>query len=359
MGGQSIPMTTATPSTRTSVQVKVCVLGAGSLGKEHVRIYSDLAAAGLVDFVGLYDPAPEIARKLAEKYRVRAFGSVAEAVAATDAASIVTPTHTHFELARTLIEQGKHVLVEKPMTDTAEGAAQLVQMAQANRCILQVGHVERFNPVFKYLESVALEPRFIEAHRLSPYPARSTDIGVVLDLMIHDLDLVLAFVKSPVTSVDAVGIPVLSATEDIANARLRFANGCVANLTASRVSPERMRKIRVFSGGPLTSYISLDYRAQEGYIYRIARADEVESSMIKKLLRAKDSAIVSEFGGKRIVREPVPIAKDEPLKLELRDFVDCIRAHRTPEVSGESAKRALDLALDITRQIKGASLPDK
>src|SRR5438270_79150 len=142
-------------------------------------------------------------------------------------------------------------------------AAEVVQVAQQKNCILQVGHVERFNPVFTYLETVATEPRFIETHRLSPYPARSTDIGVVLDLMIHDLDVVLAFVKSPVTSVDAVGVPVLSKTEDYANARLRFANGCVANLNASRVSVERMRKIRVFSSGAIPSYISLDYRAQE------------------------------------------------------------------------------------------------
>ena len=262
---------------------------------------------------------------------MRAFGSVAEAAAASDAVSIVTPTTTHFELAKTLLQQGRHVLVEKPMTDNAAQAAELVQLAQQKNCVLQVGHVERFNPVFKYLESVATDPRFIETHRLSPYPARSTDIGVVLDLMIHDLDVVLAFVKSPVTSVDAVGIPVLSKSEDIANARLRFANGCVANLTASRVSPERMRKIRVFSGGAMTSYISLDYRAQEGFIYRIARDDEEESSLLKKLLRAKDSTIVSEFGGKRIVREPVPIAKEEPLKLELQHFVQCVRAHRTPD----------------------------
>ena len=238
------------------------------------------------------------------------------------------------------------------MTDNAGQAAELVQLAQKQRCILQVGHVERFNPVFKYLETVATDPRFIEAHRLSPYPARSTDIGVVLDLMIHDLDVVLAFVKSPVASVDAVGIPVLSQSEDIANARLRFANGCVANLTASRVSPERMRKIRVFSGGAMTSYISLDYRAQEGFIYRIARDDEEQSSLLKKLLRAKDTTIVTEFRGRRIVREPVPIAKEEPLRLELEHFVQCVSAHRTPVVSGESAKQALDLAFEITRQIR-------
>lgn len=331
--------------------MKVSVLGTGSLGKEHVRIYSELAVAGKVQFVGVYDTAAGVAQRYAQKYGVRAFGSVAEAAEASDAVSIVTPTTTHFELARTLLQQGRHVLVEKPMTDNADRAADLVQLAQQRNCLLQVGHVERFNPVFNYLETVATDPRFIETHRLSPYPARSTDVGVVLDLMIHDLDVVLAFVKSPVTSVDAVGIPVLSKTEDIANARLRFANGCVANLTVSRVSPERMRKIRVFSGGAMTSYISLDYRAQEGFIYRVARDDEQESSLLKKLLHAKDSTIVSQFGGKRVVREPVPIAKDEPLKLELQHFIQCIQAHRTPMVSGESAKRALDLAFEITRQI--------
>jgi predicted dehydrogenase len=249
-----------------------------------------------------------------------------------------------------LLEQGRHLLVEKPMTRTAAQAEALVRLARERSCVLQVGHVERFNPVFKYLQTVAKDPRFIEVHRLSPYPARSTDIGVVLDLMIHDLDVVLAFVKSPLTSVDAVGIPVLSASEDIANARLRFANGCVANLTASRISPERMRKIRVFSGGP-PSYISLDYRAQEGFIYRVAKEGEQESSLLKKLIHARDSTIVSEFAGRRIVREPVPIDKDEPLKLELRHFIDCVRDHQTPAVSGESAKHALEVAFEITRQI--------
>ncbi len=336
-------------------RLRVAVLGGGSLGKEHVRIYAQLAAAGRLEFAGLYDVLPDTARKLAEKYKVQQFKSVAEAASASDALSIVTPTTTHFELAQALLAQGKHVLVEKPMTDNGAQAAELVELAQKNDCVLQVGHVERFNPVFNYLETVATEPRFIETHRLSPYPARSTDIGVVLDLMIHDLDVVLAFVKSPVINVDAVGIPVLSNSEDIANARLRFANGCVANVTVSRVSPEKMRKIRVFSGGAITSYISLDYRAQEGFIYRIAREGEQESSLLKKLLHARDSVIVSEFAGKRIVREPVPIAKEEPLKLELQHFIECAVAHRTPRVSGESAKRALDLALEITRQIRQQS----
>jgi predicted dehydrogenase len=340
-----------------AAKVKVAVLGVGALGKEHARIYSELSAAGLVAFAGIFDANADTARKIAAKHNTRIFSSIAELAAASDAINVVTPTTTHFGLAKTLLLQGKHVLVEKPMTDDAAQAAELVQLAQQKNCVLQVGHVERFNPVLKYLETVATEPRFIETHRLSPYPARSTDIGVVLDLMIHDLDIVLAFVKSPVTSVDAVGIPVLSKSEDIANARLRFANGCVANLTVSRVSPERMRKIRVFSGPTNPCYISLDYRAQEGFIYRIAREDEPESSMWKKVLAAKlgvgrDSAIVSEFAGKRIVREPVPIAKEEPLKLELQHFVNCAREKQTPMVSGESAKRALDLAFEITRQIQ-------
>ncbi len=334
-----------------SSELKVAVLGTGSLGKEHARIYADLASSGQARFAGVYDVSAEAARKIAEKHRVKAFSSVEQAADASDALSIVTPTNTHFELARTLLKRGKHLLVEKPMTSNAAEAAELVKLAREHKCVLQVGHVERFNPVFKYLQQVATEPRFIEVHRLSPFPARSTDIGVVLDLMIHDLDVVLSFVNSPVASIDAVGIPVLSQTEDIANARLRFVNGCVANLTASRVSPERLRKIRVFSGGPMTSYISLDYRAQEGFIYRIARDGEQESSLLKKLLHAKDSTIVSQFAGKRIVREPVPIAKDEPLKLELQSFIDCVRAQHAPVVSGEAAKRALDVAFEITRQI--------
>ncbi len=333
-------------------KVKVAVLGAGSLGKEHVRLYAELASAGQVELVGVYDLATETARKIAGKFSARVFTSVHEASGHSDALSIVTPTSTHYDLAKALLTRGKHLLVEKPMTDNTGQAAELIQIAQKKNCVLQVGHVERFNPVFKYLQSVATDPRFIETHRLSPFPARSTDIGVVLDLMIHDLDVVLAFVKSPVTSVDAVGIPVLSKSEDIANARLRFANGCVANLTVSRVSPERMRKIRVFSGGAMTSYVSLDYRAQEGFIYRLARDDEEESSLLKKFLRAKDATIVSAFAGKKIVREPVPIAKEEPLKLELEHFVECVREKQTPMVSGESAKRALDLAFEITRQIQ-------
>lgn len=339
-----------------SSRLKVAVIGVGSLGKEHARIYSALDQAGVVELTGVFDVHAGNATAVANRLGTRVFNQVEEAAEAADALSIVTPTVTHFEIARDLLSKGKHLLVEKPMTETTEQAAELVEHAQAHSAVLQVGHVERFNPTFKYMTEVAREPRFIEAHRLSPYPARSTDIGVVLDLMIHDLDVVLAFVNSPVKSVDAVGMAVLSSSEDIANARLRFANGCVANLTASRVSAERMRKVRVFSAGAMPAYVSLDYREQKGYVYRLAREGENESSLLKKLLLAKDSTIVSEFGGKRIVREPVPIQKDEPLKLEIEHFVACVKARQRPLVSGESAKQALDLALEITRQIQASGM---
>src|SRR5208282_772592 len=209
-----------------SDKLQVAVLGVGSLGKEHARIYAGLAAAGQIRFAGVHDVLPQQAAKIAEKYQVPAFASLNEALLAAEAFSVVTPTPTPFELAKTILAAGKHVLLEKPMTDNAAHAAGLVQLAREKNSVLQVGHVERFNPVLKYLEQVATDPRFIETHRLSPYPRRSTDI-----------DVVLGFVRSPLASVDAVGIPVLSRSEDIANARLRFANGCVANLTASRVSP--------------------------------------------------------------------------------------------------------------------------
>lgn len=335
-----------------SVPLKVAVIGVGSLGQHHARIYSELARTGEIELCGVFDVSADNAQQVATKCSTSVFKTIDEAAATADALSIVTPTVTHHEIARSFISQGKHVLVEKPMTETAAQAQELVELAIEHKVALQVGHVERFNPAFTYMKSVATDPKFIEAHRLSPYPARSTDVGVVLDLMIHDLDVVLAFVNSPVVSVDGVGITVLSTSEDIANARLKFANGCVANLTASRISAERMRKVRVFSGGEHPSYVSLDYREQKGYIYRLGQGNEEPSSLLKKLLHAKDSAIVSEFAGKKIVREPVPITKGEPLKLELEHFVQCVNEKLKPLVSGESAKQALDLALEITRQIQ-------
>lgn len=333
-------------------KVRVAVLGVGSLGQQHARIYNELQQQNIVELVGVFDTDKNRAGLVAQKQGTVALDSLESVTATADAISIVTPTVTHHSLAKQLLEQGKHLLVEKPMTNNANQATELVHLAKRHGCILQVGHIERFNPVFQYLRKVAHEPRFIESHRLSPFPARSTDIWVVLDLMIHDLDILLAFVKSRVEHIDAAGVRVLSGSEDIANARLRFANDCVANLTVSRVSPERLRKIRVFSSGEAPSYVSLDYREQKGYHYRLARDDEPESSLLKKLVAGRDNAIVSQFGSRRIVREPVPIQKEEPLKVELESFVQCVVERQEPMVSGESARQAIELALEITSQIK-------
>ena len=334
--------------------IKVAVLGVGSLGQNHARIYKDLHQKGQIELIGVFDTNHEQAKSIAAKYETIALNSLEEAASA-NALSIVTPTITHHQLAKSLLEKGKHLLIEKPMTDNVNEAAELVNLAKLQDCVLQVGHIERFNPVFNFLQKAVQEPRFIESHRLSPYPARSMDIGVVLDLMIHDLDIVLTFVSSKVEHVDATGVRVLSPSEDIANARLRFSNGCVANLTASRVSPERMRKIRVFSGGDQPSYISLDYREQKGFHYRLAKKGEKESSLLKKLLVANDSSIVSQLGGKKVVREPVPIEHKEALKVELESFVKCVKEKQAPIVTGESAKQAIELALEITRQIEQQS----
>ena len=333
-------------------KVRVAVLGVGSLGQQHARIYNELQQQNIVELVGVFDTDKNRAGLVAQKQGTVALDSLESVTATADAISIVTPTVTPHSLAKQLLEQGKHLLVEKPMTNNANQATELVHLAKRHGCILQVGHIERFNPVFQYLRKVAHEPRFIESHRLSPFPARSTDIGVVLDLMIHDLDILLAFVKSRVEHIDAAGVRVLSGSEDIANARLRFANDCVANLTVSRVSPERLRKIRVFSSGEAPSYVSLDYREQKGYHYRLARDDEPESSLLKKLVAGRDNTIVSQFGSRRIVREPVPIQKEEPLKVELESFVQCVVERQEPLVSGESARQAIELALEITSQIK-------
>ena len=242
-----------------------------------------------------------------------------------DAASVATPTNTHYDVARALLAQGKHVLIEKPITDNTAHASELAELAALNGLILQVGHVERFNPVLGALEKHLTHPRFIEAHRLSPYTERSADIGVVLDLMIHDLEVILNFVRSPLWSIDAVGVPVLSQSEDIANARLHFEDGCVANVTASRISPERMRKIRIFQED---AYLSLDYQNQSGEIYRRV--------------------------GKQIWRDRAEIEHGEPLNLQLTSFIECASTGRQPRVSGSQATAALELAVKITKQISSS-----
>ncbi|PYL57055.1 MAG: oxidoreductase [Verrucomicrobia bacterium] len=299
--------------------LRVGVVGVGHIGSNHARLYAETPSA---EFSAIYDVDLAKANAIAKKYRVTPAQSLDEFAEMVDAASIATPTNTHYEVARSLLARGKHLLIEKPITDNTAHAGELAGLAAQNGLILQVGHVERFNPVLSALEERLTHPRFIEAHRLSPYPERSTDIGVVLDLMIHDLEIILHLVRSPVQTIDAVGVAVLSRGEDIANARLRFEDGCVANITSSRISPERMRKIRVFQED---AYLSLDYEKQSGEIYRRAEG--------------------------RITREKVEIAREEPLKHQLVSFVECARSGRQPRVSGFQAIAALELAIEITKRI--------
>jgi predicted dehydrogenase len=297
----------------------VGVVGVGHIGSNHARLYAEIPAA---QFTHVYDIDLARANAIGRKFGATAAKSLDEFIEMVDAASVATPTNTHYEIGRSLLAGGKHVLIEKPITDNTAQAGELVELAAHKNVVLQVGHVERFNPVLSALEKHLTHPRFIEAHRLSPYPERSTDIGVVLDLMIHDLEVILHFVRSPVQSIDAIGVPVLSRGEDIANARLRFENGCVANVTSSRISPERMRKIRVFQED---AYLSLDYQNQSGEIYRRA--------------------------GGRITRDKVEIEREEPLKLQLTSFVECASTGREPRVSGFHATAALELAVEITKRI--------
>jgi predicted dehydrogenase len=327
--------------------IRVGVIGTGSMGKNHARIFGEMPNAR---FTAVMDSRVETAQQIAAQYGGTPMTDLEQFAASVDAATIATPTVTHFEIAKALLERGKHVLVEKPFTETPEQARELCDLAHARGLVLQVGHIERFNPVMSALEQRLAAPRFIEATRLSPYPGRSLDVGVVLDVMIHDLEIILHLVRSPWVQVDAVGVPILSKREDIANVRIRFENGCVANITASRISQDKLRKIRLFQPD---AYLSLDYQKQEGYLLRLAEEGEKESTFLGKLLgAASGGTIVTEFAGKRIVREPVPIEKDEPLKRELHSFVDCARAGVQPKVSGREATAALELALEITRQIE-------
>lgn len=302
--------------------LRVGVAGVGHIGINHARIYHELPGCELT---AIYDANPKNAAAAARKYRAHAASSLEEFAQLVEAASVATPTTSHHEIGSFLMERGKHLLIEKPLALNSAEAHALAALAREKNLILQVGHVERFNPALAALEDKLKTPRFLEVTRLSPYPERSTDIGVVLDLMIHDLEIILHLVRSPIMSMDPVGIAVLSKGEDIANVRLRFANGCVANVTSSRISMDRMRKIRVFQED---AYLSLDYQNQAGVIIR------VENGKIK--------------------RSSVEITKGEPLKNELAAFIDCAREGKQPRVSGQEAAAALDLALEISRQIEAA-----
>lgn len=308
-------------------KVRVGVFGVGSLGQHHARIYSQIPKAELI---GVYDVDQKRAAEIATQYHANAFESVETLASNIEAASVAVPTDRHCELAQVLMDHGLHLLVEKPIAASTNEAQTMVSLADQKKLILQVGHVERFNPVMQFLEDNLAKPRFIEAVRLAPYPPprdgslpRGTEVSVVLDLMIHDLDIILHLVRSPVREIHAVGVPVLSPSEDIANVRLIFENGCVANVTASRISQEKMRKIRVFQED---TYVSLDYMNQAG-----------------QLCRKEEGAILVA---------QVPIEKGKPLAAELASFVDCVLGHRDPVVTGRHASEALKLAVAICRHIR-------
>ncbi len=291
----------------------------GYLGQHHARIYSTLEGAELV---GIHDASPERAAEIAQRHGCRAFETPEELAAACEAVSIAVPTDLHRDIALRVLPTGCHVLIEKPLCTSLEEAEQIVSAARATGAIVQVGHIEHFNPVISYLETVVDNPRFITADRLAPFNPRGTEVGVVLDLMIHDIGVILQLVRSPLARIDAVGVNVLSRSEDIANARLTFENGAVANINTSRVSQKKVREIRVFQ--PHT-YLSLDYMNQTGHLLR--------------------------KNGLELGREEIPIDRGEPLLLELESFVRCVATHEKPKVDAGLGKTALEVALQITAQI--------
>jgi len=307
-------------------QIRIGVVGVGHLGYHHARTYAGLEN---VELVGVVDVDRARAEKAGSDFNVGVCGSIGELVArGVGAVSVAVPTTQHHGVVMELLELGVDVLVEKPISATVAEAREMVDGARGAGRVLQVGHIERFNGAVMALMRFVKLPRFIECHRLSPYPSRGDDVSVVHDLMIHDLDLVLALVGTRAVQVDAVGVPVFSQYEDIANARIRFESGCVANLTCSRISVERMRKIRVFEQD---AYLSTDYSEQEVLVYR------------KKPGRLEAGRSPMEL----VTVESLPVKRDEPLKRELESFVDCVRNGRRPVVSGEDGLAALELAQQV------------
>lgn len=297
------------------------MVGAGSFGKNHLRVIHNSPHAELA---GVFDTNTARASEVAAPYSCPVFTSLEELAANAEAAVIATPTVTHSEIGCLLMERGLDVMVEKPISNTLEGARDLVETAQRHGKILQVGHLERFNPAIIALESIITTPLFFEVHRLSEFSPRSLDVDVVLDLMIHDLDILLSLTGKKPEEIRAAGISILSSKVDIANVRMQFPGGCVANITASRVSTERVRKLRLFQPN---EYISLDYGRQDGVRYRV------------KPPMAIDFA-------------PLAVVKDEPLRLELENFFDAIATRRPPRVTGQQAMAALEVALDILAKIE-------
>jgi predicted dehydrogenase len=309
--------------------MNVGVIGVGHVGYHHARVYSQLPG---VTLAGVCDTDQERMNKAATDFSTTGWLEYERLLEQADAVSVAVPTSLHHSVTKTCLETGVSALVEKPLCADLAGAEELVRLARDKGLTLQVGHVERFNGAVRKLAEVVQNPRFIECHRLSPYPSRGDDVGVVLDLMIHDLDIVLSLVKSEVTQAEAIGVPVFSPHEDIANARLKFADGCVANLTASRVSVDRMRKIRIFESD---AYVSVRYDDQEVKVYR--KRDD-------KLRRGLDPMQCIDI-------DVLPVDKEEPLRAELASFVHCVQTGERPVVSGEDGRNALKLALELTEQI--------
>jgi predicted dehydrogenase len=300
-------------------KIRCGVVGTGYLGQHHARIYSELNACELA---GIVEPDDLRAGEICEKYGCQRFDSLQALASVCEAVSVVVPTDRHCEVSLPLLNAGCHLLIEKPLCSGLEEAEAILKAAKANDRIIQVGHIEHYNPVMSYLEAAVDAPKFITADRLAPFNPRGTEVGVVLDLMIHDIGVVLALVRSPVKHVDAVGVNVLSKSEDIANARITFENGCVANINTSRVSTKKVREIRIFQS---ENYLSLDFMNQSGHFLR------------KK--------------GAELVREEIPIEKDEPLKLELTSFLEVVKHAGKPKVGADLGKSALELAIQITELI--------
>lgn len=304
--------------------LKIAVIGVGHHGRNHARILATLPGVELVAVVDTNRPR---AQEIAASSRTRALADYRELLGAVDAVTIATPTELHAEIGCAFLEAGVAALVEKPLARTLAEADALVAAAGKGATTLAVGHTERFNPAVAAARPMLVDPRFIEVHRLGTFPERSLDIDVVFDLMIHDLDVVLSLVKSEVEAVEAVGVPVLTPRVDIANARVRFANGCIANITASRISRDRVRKIRFFQPA---AYLSIDYAQQKLEMYRLEKGSRPMPSIV---------------GG------DVPVANEEPLKRELADFVEAVGSRRPPAVTGDDGRRALALAALITAKM--------
>jgi predicted dehydrogenase len=303
------------------------VIGVGALGRHHARVWAGLAGARLV---GVHDVDAARAAEIAARHGCRAFPDAQSLLEEADAVSVAVPTVSHHAVTRLALERGRDVLVEKPITATLAEADDLVALSAERGLVLQAGHVERFNPATSVLLEAGRGARFVEVHRLGSFSARSLDVDVVLDLMIHDLDIVLALDPSEAVQIDAVGVPVLTPRFDIANARLRFASGLIANLTASRVSLEKVRKFRVFA--PRT-YVSVDFTAREAQVYRL-EADEA--------------------GHPRIATEKRGAPDEEPLRRQIAAFAEAVRQRSTPVVSGTDGRRALALAHSILARMAGA-----